>query len=367
MGTPTKDLYDAVWRFDEKEAAKGIALLKRALAAGGDPLAKDANSRPIAFMAASKQSPLVLECLLDNGLALDVQSGDGTLLHRAASFGCVETIKMLLARGMAVDTKDHLGRTPLQCAQAWKHGKDAVPLLTKLTKAAQKAQGGRTPEPDGELHRADVNAALTTLAKTDPMLKHLSQKDLKALVTAFFLELDPRVTTSFLQLTAEQDNEALIAAGLLLAKVSRAKPTTLKLKKLDDALFHVGDVEIAANANATLLVATGNIRVKGKLTNYEGRVIAAGGNVEAGAIWSEGPLVVHGNLTAAKAIVGSYNDYGIRVGGTVKAPILALDNHSFTAKKVQARRYDSFAEVPAKDRTALVKAVGPIAAFKKKS
>ncbi|CAN5710157.1 hypothetical protein BH11MYX2_BH11MYX2_00330 [soil metagenome] len=365
MATPTKDLHDAVWRFDEKDSAKGIRALTKALAAGGDPMAKDVNGRPIAFMAASKQSPLVLAFLLDNGLAIDVQCADGTLLHRAASFGCVETVNMLLARGMAVDTRDQAGRTPLDAAQAWKHGKDAVPLLTKLTKAVQKAQGGRKPEPDGDLHRADVTAALTTLTKTDPMLRHLTQKDLKALVAAFFLELDPRVTPTFLKLMAEQDNEPLIAAGLLLAKVSRAKPTTLKLKKLDDALFHVGDVEIGGDANARLLVATGNIRVKGKLTNYEGCVVAAGGSVDAAAIWSEGPLVVLGNLTATKAIVGSYNEYGIRVGGTVKAPILALDNHSFSANKVQARRYDSFAKVPAKDRAALIKALGPIGAFKK--
>ena len=362
MDAVSKQLYDAVWRFDEED---GVAEIAAALAAGGDPMAIDQNGRPIAFMAACADTAAPLELLLEHGLDLNVRSGDGTLLHRAAAFGRVPIVKMLLARGLAVDSKDANGRTPLDCARAWKHGADAVPLLTKLTKATQKAKGGRAAEPGGDLHLADVTQAMKRLGKSDPLLRGVTQKRLTELVRAFFLALDPRLTITFLKELAGQDNEAYVAAALLLSSASRAKPTKLRLATLDGPLWHVGDVEITGDANAGVLVVTGNLKVTGKLSNYEGCVIGVGGNLTAKAIWSEGPFVVLGNVSAASAICGAYNDYGMRIGGTLTSPILVLDDHSLVAKRIAAQRYSGFSKIGAKDRAALTKALGPIGALTK--
>src|SRR5678815_4123695 len=109
-------LYDAVWSFDPDDK-KAVAAIKAALGAGAAPMAEVRNGRPIAFAAASVESPVPLKLMLEHGLDLDVRCGDGTLLHRAAAFGRVDVIEFLLKRGLPVDIEDERGRTPLDAAR----------------------------------------------------------------------------------------------------------------------------------------------------------------------------------------------------------------------------------------------------------
>lgn len=353
MNIVSQRLYDAVWSYDPDDK-KATAALKAALAAGADPMAEDVNGRPIAFAAASAASPIPLKLLLDHGLDINVRCADGTLLHRAAAFGRVEIIQLLLKRGIPVDIEDDHGRTPLDCARAWKHGADAVPLLTKLTKAALEKSGGRKTEPGGDLAMADVKAAM----------KKIKDKRVGKLVEGFFASKNPRSTTAFLEEFASQDDEALIGIGLALAKATKAAPTKRKVDKLANPMIHIGDLEVTGDANAKILVVTGNLSVKGKLTNYEGCVIAVGGDVTAHAIWSEGPFVVHGDVTVKKAVWASYNDYAMHIGGTLKVPLLAVIDHAFSAKRVSGKRYDDIGKMSKPHRTAFVKALGPIRALR---
>jgi hypothetical protein len=344
-------LYDAVWSFrpDDKKAVPAI---KAALAAGADPMAEDVNGRPIAFAAASVDSPIPLKLLLDHGLDLNVRCGDGTLLHRAAAFGRVANIQLLLKRGIPVDVDDN-GRTPLDAARAWKHGAAAIPMLTKLTKAAIKKAGGRSAEQSGDLYMADVKAAM----------KKVKDKRVGKLVDGFFAAKNPRSTVTFLEEFARQDDEAMIGIGLTLAKATKAVPAKRKVSKLANPTIHVGDLEVTGDADARILVVTGNLTVKGKLTNYEGRVIAVGGDLVADAIWSEGPFVVHGDVTVKKAVWASYNDYAMQIAGTLKVPLLAVIDHAVTAKRVSGKRYDRIAKISKPHRKAFVKALGPIRAL----
>jgi hypothetical protein len=282
-----------------------------------------------------------------------VRCGDGTLLHRAAAFGRVDNIQLLLKRGLPVDIEDAQGRTPLDAARAWKHGADAVPLLTKLTKAALKKSGGRKAEPGGDLFMADVKAAL----------KKLKDKRVARLVDGFFATKNPRSTVAFLEEFARQDDEAMIGVGLELARATKAPATKHKVAKLAHETVHVGDLEVTGDADAKILVVTGNPTVKGKLTNYEGCVIAVGGDLTADAIWSEGPFVVHGDVTVKKAVWATYNDYAMQIGGTLKVPLLAVIDHKLTAKRVSGKRYDTIAKMSKPHRTAFLKALGPIRAL----
>ena len=352
MNLVSQRLYDAVWSFDPRDK-KAIAAIKTALAGGADPMAEDVNGRPIAFAAASVDSPIPLKLLLDHGLDVNVRCGDGTLLHRAAAFGRVQNIQLLLKRGIPIDVEDDSGRTPLDAARAWKHGADAIPLLTKLSRAAVKKSGGRKVDQSGDLFMADVKAAMTKI------------KDKRAarIVDAFFLVKNPRSTAAFLDELARQDDEALISIGLTLAKATKANPAKRKVTKLANPMIHVGDLEVAGDADARILVVTGNVTVKGKLTNYEGRVIAVGGDLIADAIWSEGPFVVHGDVTVKKAVWASFNDYAMHIAGTLRVPLLAVINHPFTAKRVIGKRYDSIAKMSKPHRKAFVTALGPIRAL----
>lgn len=353
MNTASQCLYDAVRSYDPDDKTAAAAI-KSALAAGADPMAEGINGRPIAFAAASAESPVPLKLLLEHGLDINVRCGDGTLLHRAAAFGRVDNIQLLLKRGIPVDIEDELGRTPLDSARSWKHGADAVPLLTKLTKAALKKSGGRKVEPNGDLFLADVKAAV----------KKIKDKRVGKLVEGFFATKDPRSTAAFLEEFASQDDEALIGTGLLLAKTSKASPAKRKVDSLANRLIHIGSLDVTGDANAKILVVTGNLTVKGKLTNYEGCVIAVGGNVTADAIWSEGPFVVHGDVIVKKAVWAAYNDYSMQITGTLKVPLLAVIDRALSAKRVLGKRYDEIAKMSKPHRTAFVKALGPIRALR---
>lgn len=342
--------------------------MENALADGADPMATDQNGRPIAFYAASSNDPRALSLLLDRGLDLHVTSSDGSLLHRAASFGRVKTIEMLLARGIAVGTKDSHGKTALDHARAWKHGKEAVPLLASLMKAVRKGRTGRVAEDGGDLDYKAAVEALELAAsrfKTEPFFKHTTKKAVKELLAGFFAELDPRRTTTFLQEACGQDHEGMIATALVIAKASRAAPSPRALPALGDGeVIHIGDLTIDRDADVpSVLVVTGNLNVNGKLSNHEGTVVAVGGDLTARAIWSEGPFVVGGDVRVEQAVWCAYNDYGMRIRGGLRAPMLVIDDHFFTARSVDARRYDRIAQIPPDDRNALLATLGPIGAL----
>ena len=354
MNHVSQRLYDAVWSFDPDDK-KAVAAIKAALGAGADPMAEDRNGRPIAFAAASAESAVPLKLMLEHGLDLNVRGSDGTLLHRAAAFGRIDVIQFLLKRGLAVDVEDQQGRTPLDVARAWKHGADAVPLLTRLTKAALKKSGGRKAEPNGDLAMADVKAALKKAKVKD--------KAVARLVDGFFATKNPRSTIAFLTEFARQDDAAMIDVGLTLAAATTAAPTARKVDKLANPTIHIGDLEVTGDADAKLLVVTGDLTVKGKLSNYEGCVIAVGGDVTADAIWSEGPFVVHGDVTVKRAAWAAYNDHAMRIAGTLKVPLLAVIDHAFSAKRVSGKRYDDIAKMSTAHRKAFVRALGPIRAL----
>jgi ankyrin repeat protein len=357
MNLVSQRLYDAVWSFDPADK-KAVAAIKAALGAGADPMAEDRNGRPIAFAAASAESPVPLKLMLEHGLDINVRGSDGTLLHRAAAFGRIDVIQFLLKRGLAVDVEDDEGRTPLDAARAWKHGADAVPLLTRLTKAALKKSGGRKAEPNGDLALADVKAALKKVK--DKSVARAAGK----LVDGFFATKNPRSTAAFLTEFARQDDAAMIDVGLTLAATATtAAPTTRKVDKLANPTIHIGDLEVTGAADAKILVVTGDLTVKGKLSNYEGAVIAVGGDVTADAIWSEGPFVVHGDVTVKRAAWAAYNDHAMRIAGTLKVPLLAVIDHVFSAKRVSGKRYDDIAKMSTAHRKAFVRALGPIRAL----
>jgi hypothetical protein len=366
MDAASQRLYTAVDSyplFPERNpaaAAAALAAIDEALAAGADPMALDVNQRPIAFSAAALTGgPAPLARLLDGGLALDVTCNDGTLLHRAAEFGRVATMEMLIARGLPHDVRDPFGRTPLMAARAWKHGQDALPLLLRL------AQTAATPavadgDDDRDLFSADVHRALARLGRRDRLFRHLDRPALAQLVNAFFADGDPASTVDLLSMLAEHDSEPILAAALALARVTRATPMRLRVDNVTEDLVILGDLDVTGDVDATRLVVTGNLRVGGRVANYHGAVIAVGGNLRAKAIWTEGPFVVRGDVRAVQAVWGNDNDYGICIGGALTAPVLVLTDHTYTAKHTTARRYNAVARIPARDRALLRRAFGDV-------
>lgn len=311
-------------RKEDKEAA-AISVMRTALADGADWRALlGPGLRDAAFAAANCASREPLELLLTHGVPLDHQAGsDGYLIHRAASFSSRDVIQMLVDRGVSPDLKDQNGRTPLQHARAWKHGKDAVSLLLRLLKAH-----GCAP---ARAKRGDD-------LRPEAMASETPSAELASVFEAHFVERLGATYKDVLGAVIERGENTLTAEALaLVSRVTAAKPKQKTLQAQRRLrLIHHGDLEIAGDVNVMTLVVTGSLRVAGRITNYEGCPIAVGGDVTATAVWSEGPFVVGGDVRATTAFAGAYADYGTTIGGTLETPTLIQLDHAIQVGRVKA-------------------------------
>ena len=162
---------------------------------------------------------------------------------------------------------------------------------------------------------------------------------LENVIAGFFTERLGGRSQDFLEQIAEQDDERLLGAGVtLVTQASTAKPRSKKIKAKSGELIHHGDIELTGDFDATRLLVTGSLIVHGKLTNYEGRVIAVGRHLKADAVWTEGPLWVGADLEAIEAFGCCGNDYGVFVQGALRVPaMLHLDRHVIQATQLEVK------------------------------
>jgi ankyrin repeat protein len=156
------------------------AIVKLLIENGADPKDSGYGGLPVAYFAI--EHPAALKSLFDAGAdpgATVTYRGNGqgpegsTLLHEAASKGAVESAKLLLARGIDVNTKDRLNSTPLHEA-CW-HGQVAMVefLLKSKADANARNKNGWTPmfaaayevRPEQEEDNAQHRAAMQALAR----------------------------------------------------------------------------------------------------------------------------------------------------------------------------------------------------------
>jgi ankyrin repeat protein len=154
VGALLKDKKQARDKYAMREAAKyGQAkIVKLFLEHGADPEDADYGGLTISYFAMEHAD--VLKLLFDAGADPKITvtyrgCGRGpegsTLLHQAAAKGCVDSAKLLLAKGVAVDVMSKGGSTPLEHA-CWRGHVKMVELLLE-NKANPKVAGsdGRTP------------------------------------------------------------------------------------------------------------------------------------------------------------------------------------------------------------------------------
>lgn len=363
----TQELFKAIASVqsdDDDDPALPAALeqMRTALQAGADwraPLGP--AGRDAAFFAALSRNAATLRLLLDDAaVPADHATAHRQLIHAAAEFGRVAVIELLVARGVAPDVRIDGGPTPVAMARSWRHGKDAIAPLLALMKAH-----GCTPLPakrSDALRDDVVRAALPPITAT--MSKH-GRDMLETLVVGFFAECLGGSIKNFLAVLSESDNGEVARAGLQLVRAvapAHAKQKTITTtpgsKKRLEVLHH-GDIVVEGDANARVLLATGDVHIGGLLAHHEGCMVAVGGSLDVDAIWSEGPLAVGHDLRARTVVVGSYNDYGIDVAGALHAPVLLqLDRHHIAASTMQVGvRYDSRDDVPDDIATELAKAL----------
>lgn len=362
MDAATEELFSALHDYTYCRSATAttecLAKMERALTAGADwRAALGPGARDAAMYAALQPDSRPVELMLRRGIPLEHFDDFGySLLHHAAHFGRLEVVRFLIEAGLPFDLKARDGKTtPLAKARSWKHGQEAVAYLRELT--SQKQAAGKLAARGAG--RSSVSAtgfcAETLLAALQKIRSAALRAALTEFALAFFAEEGDQHARDFLLGVANQDNEALLAPALAAtARLCTGEACSRPGLEIEE-LVHIGDLTLSGHCVPRILLVTGNLAVTGRLANYEGCIVAAGGNISAEAIWSEGPFVAGGHVTTRNGFVGSGNDYKTSIGGTLVAPVLVKENHVIRAKTTEAGQlYDKWEKVPAAIRPALL-------------
>lgn len=361
--TATKELLEALKGYpsvswNEAKASKNLPRIKNAIAAGADWTTPTGSAGyDIPFSAAGRFDEKPLELLLDAGVPVDHTRNGDTLLHWAAQFGRTNVIEMLVKRGAPVTARNSKGKTPLDVARSSPFGKEAVPLLTELTRAARQASPKKPVAVEGaDLTEEAMIAAVAALPKRS--LKPEIRSELEQHVKAAFLAGPAIRVDQFLRDLADTEDMVLLAAGMLAAtKATTRAPESVEQDGAENVVrVHVGDLTVKGDCDANSLVVTGNLTVKGRLTNWEGRQICVGGTLIAKTVVNEGPMWVGGELHATKGMFSFGNDYGTIVKGALITPVLIQEDHPIKAKEVRAeQRYRKPSAIPKEDRARLAR------------
>jgi hypothetical protein len=286
---------------------------------------KTINNHSAMDIAVVQNNVDLVKLLLKYGAVLRT---DGiSSLCRAAEFGADRVVKFLVEeKGMPV-RKTSTDYSALAAARSSKYSRNVVPYLVEVLKSAPPP-----PQPSRAKNKSDLIK--------EELLKYLPQIDLieghrcktEDIIGALFLE-EPSVSISeFYESFVEQEPTMVFACLELIAKAAPSAPKDKTIKKVPNSSYiHHGNLFVTADVKVNSLAVTGNLVVKGKLSNFEGASLFVGGDLECSSMYTEGPVIIGGNLTA-DVVEAVYNDYGLDVKNTLKASKLIVDHHDVQAK-----------------------------------
>ena len=153
------------------------------------------------------------------------------------------------------------------------------------------------------------------------MLKWLPQisisehkrKKFHDIVESLFIEEHSIKLADFCYTIEAQDPEIIFACLELIKKAITLEPTSKTARTISRKTnIHHGDLRITGDQDIHSLMVTGDLIVAGHVSNVQGRQLFVGGNFECETMYTEGPVIIGGNLKAAK-VHAHYNDYALEV------------------------------------------------------
>ncbi|MCE9670310.1 ankyrin repeat domain-containing protein [Myxococcus stipitatus] len=320
---------------EQAENAVTLASIRQLLESGVGVDFEDQNHHTPLLTAVTQDNVELIQLLMAHGADIQAPVGYDTPLHRAAEFGAERVVRFLIEQGVDPRTPSPSGRTVLGAARASKHSRGVVALLVDLLKPTKS----RRPPPPKKAKALSEEAVMRYLATEAPAGVSAGAWDtLRLLMDGVFVEAYSVDIEEFYEGIQEQSSfhpDLVFAAIGLIHAVSTRAPKDKKVKKLSDPMWcHHGNLEIDGKLNVGSLLVTGNLTVKGLVTNFQGTPLFVGGDFTCETFQTQGPVIIGGDLQATR-VEASYNDYALEVRGTLRADSLVVDKH-----QVKARRFD---------------------------
>nr|WP_253910498.1 ankyrin repeat domain-containing protein [Pyxidicoccus fallax] len=327
--------YLAVLRKAQDHNAEVLGKIRQLLSQGVSLDFKTINNHTPLAIAVTQNNVELIQLLMEHGVDIHAPFRYDTPLHRAAEFGADRVVRFLIEQGADPRGKTPGGTSVLSAARSSRHSKNVVPLLVELLK---KTKSQRPPPPKKLKDLSEENVTRYLSGSAPEGLAPWDWEFLKTFMDSIFVEEHSVTIDQFHESIQEHGNtrpQLLFACIDLIQKVSTRAPKAKTVKKVSKNIsVHHGDLEVDGNLSVGALMVTGSLKVKGKAANPQGRQIFVGGDFECDTLYTEGPVVIGGDLRA-RLVEAVYNDYSLEVRGVLAADTLTVDKH-----QVKAGRFD---------------------------
>jgi cytoskeletal protein CcmA (bactofilin family) len=286
----------------------------------------DHNNQSVMDWAVTQNSVELIEILIKYSVRFQKEH-----LCRAATFGADRVIKFLIEeQGISPVRKSSRDYSVLACARSSRHSRNVLPYLIEVLK---KYKNDRMPPPKKpkDLTEENIRKHLPNLD-----LKNHHKQKLDNLIDSIFVEEYSVSMAFFYESIAEQDPDIVFACIDLMNQATTTPPkdkTTKKINWTDGRHLHHGNLVIEGKLDIRSLMVTGNLTVKGEASNVQGRTLFVGGNFDCKSFYTEGPVVIGGNLVSTQ-VHAYYNDYTLEVKQTLKADTLLIKGYHLVKAKI---------------------------------
>ena len=267
----------------------------------------------------------LLDMLIAAGFPITEENGRG-LMYFAAEDGAERVVRYLIEeKGVNPRKRSPSDFSVFAVARSSRNSRDVLPYLLSVM---LKTKSERLPPPK-KLQELTEENMLKWLPQVS--LPAHSNKKLHDIVESLFVEEYSVKLSDFYEMIEAQTPEIIFVSIALITNAIKLAPTDKAVKSISkQPHVHHGNLEVTGNLKIRSLMVTGNLTVKGHASNVQGCQLFVGGDLACETMYTEGPVIIGGNLKAGK-VDTYYNDYALEVKQTLQADALVIDHHQVIA------------------------------------